>query len=92
MSHSENNMDRQVKRHKGPLLGFIAIVVFVGVLLVWWLGTVVDEAEDATGAQLPADGTSLSAPETGDGRTSAVPAQNPSAEGADDLTAPAAAD
>lgn len=44
MSHSENNLDRQVKRHKGPLYGMIAVVAFAAVLLVWWLGTEVDEA------------------------------------------------
>jgi hypothetical protein len=61
MSHSENNMNRQVKRHKGPLLGFIAIIVFVAVLLVWWLGVEVEDAQDPSE---PLDGTATSAPVT----------------------------
>lgn len=92
MSHSENDMDRQVKRHRGPLIGFIALGAFVAVLLVWWLGGVTQEAEDATDAEVPADGTSLSITGPDDGGTSSVPAQNPSAEGAEDINAPAAAD
>lgn len=44
MSHTENNVDRQVKRHKGPLFGMIAVVAFAAVLLFWWLGSEVEEA------------------------------------------------
>ncbi len=95
MSHSENNMDRQVKRHKGPLFGFIAIIVFVAVLLVWWLGAEVEQAPDPA---VPSDGTATSAPVTGqpldpaDDGVATVPAQNPAAEGAEDVTAPTVVD
>ncbi|WP_322892387.1 MULTISPECIES: hypothetical protein [unclassified Yoonia] len=58
MSHSENNVDRQVKRHKGPLYGMIAVVVFAAVLLFWWLGTEVDEAPGMEGEAAPASQTS----------------------------------
>jgi hypothetical protein len=66
MSHSENNIDRQVKRHRGPLYGMIAGVVFVAVLLFWWLGTEVDEAPDQA-SPAPA---STTAPDQTDGTTS----------------------
>ncbi|WP_019954102.1 hypothetical protein [Yoonia vestfoldensis] len=95
MSHSEDNMDRQVKRHKGPLVGFIAIIAFVAVLLVWWLGGEVEQAQDTTA---PGDGTATSAPVTGpttdtaDDGVATVPAQNPAAESADEPTAPVVAD
>ena len=58
MSHSENNIDRQVKRHKGPLYGMIAVVAFVAVLLVWWLSREVDEAPGAQNEAAPTTQTS----------------------------------
>lgn len=76
MSHSENDMNQQVKRHKGPLIGFVALGAFVAVLLVWWLGGVVTDAEDA---QVPAQGTSLSITGPDEDTTTTVPAQNPTA-------------
>jgi hypothetical protein len=79
MSHSENDMNRQVKRHRGPLIGFIALGAFVAILLVWWLGGVVTDAEDATDAQVPAQGTSLSITGPDEDATTTVPAQNPTA-------------
>jgi hypothetical protein len=51
MSHSENNLDRQVKRHRGPIVGISAGLLFVAIILFWWLGT---EAAEAPG---PADTT-----------------------------------
>ncbi|MGR3505725.1 MAG: hypothetical protein ACU0B7_07630 [Paracoccaceae bacterium] len=37
MSHSENNLDRQKKRHKGPLIG-IAVVIVFAVVAIFILG------------------------------------------------------
>lgn len=52
MSHSDNHdLDRQAKRHKGPLIGISAGLIFASVLLFWWLGS---EAADAPG---PTDAT-----------------------------------
>ena len=56
MSHSENNVDRQVKRHKGPLIGFVVIAVFVAGLLVWWLGSEFSESDGPEGAPVQVDG------------------------------------
>lgn len=82
MSHSENNVDRQVTRHKGPLYGMIAVVAFVAVLLVWWLGTEVDEApalqsNDAPAVQTAPDQTEGTVPlQDGDATpTEVVPVQ-----------------
>lgn len=67
MSHSENDIDRQVKRHKGPLIGFIAIGVFVAAILVWWLSGVLQSAPDAATADAPEDAAlSITAPATVD--------------------------
>jgi hypothetical protein len=98
MSAPEPDMNRQVKRHKGPLLGFIAILVFVSVLIVWWLGREIDEAEAPAGPDAPLDGTATSAPGPGDQtgtQTDGVspadqgiattPAQNPAAESPADV-------
>lgn len=56
MSHSENNIDRQVRRHKGPLIGFVAIGIFVAGLLVWWLGSEFSESDGPEGAPVQIDG------------------------------------
>lgn len=61
MSHSENDMNKQVKRHKGPLIGFIAILVFVAVLLVWWIGREVEAPDGPTETPAQMEG-STSAP------------------------------
>lgn len=82
MSHSENDMDRQVKRHKGPLIGFIAIGAFVAVILVWWLGSVVGDAEDATDADAT-EGTALSITGPDNSEADAAPASDAPAEGAE---------
>lgn len=36
MSHSENNLESQKRRHKGPLIGYIAIAIFVSAAVIWW--------------------------------------------------------
>lgn len=64
MSHSENNLNRQVKRHRGPIYGIIAVVAFVAVLLVWWLGT---ETAEAPGSPSAADPASTSSPDQSSG-------------------------
>lgn len=36
MSHSENNLESQKRRHKGPLIGYTVIGLFVVGAVVWW--------------------------------------------------------
>lgn len=55
MSPSEKDLDRQVKRHKGPLLGFVAILVFVAIILVWWIGREFGGADNPRGADRQID-------------------------------------
>ena len=37
MSASETNVEKQVKRHKGPLTGFVAVIAWAAVLLAGFL-------------------------------------------------------
>lgn len=36
MSHSENNIEGQKRRHKGPLIGYAVITIFVLAVVIWW--------------------------------------------------------
>ena len=36
MSHSENDIERQKRRHKGPLIGYVVGAVFVLATVIWW--------------------------------------------------------
>lgn len=56
MSQPEGNMNRQLRRHKGPLIGMIAVVVFATLALLWWLGWEIDQAEAPHGAAVEIDG------------------------------------
>lgn len=46
MSAPDTNLNKQAKRHRGPLLGIIAAVVVAGILLLWLL---TDTFSDTTG-------------------------------------------
>lgn len=49
MSSPETNVDKQVKRHKGPLIGIIAVIVFAGLMAFFWAGgedLTEDDAQD----------------------------------------------
>lgn len=37
MSASETNIDKQVKRHRGPLYGIAAVLAFAGILFAGFL-------------------------------------------------------
>ena len=37
MSASETNVEKSAKRHKGPLVGFVAVLAWAGVLLAGFL-------------------------------------------------------
>lgn len=36
MSHSENDIEGQKRRHKGPLIGYVVIAVFIVAVVIWW--------------------------------------------------------
>ncbi|MFU8864653.1 MAG: hypothetical protein ACNA7O_12125 [Rhodobacterales bacterium] len=56
MSHSENNMERQKRRHKGPLIGFSVLGIFVVGLIVWWLNAEFSRSDGPEGAPVQIDG------------------------------------
>ncbi|MDF1707661.1 MAG: hypothetical protein P1U72_06170 [Paracoccaceae bacterium] len=56
MSQSERDLDRQVKRHKGPLLGYLAIFIFAAIISLWWLGREFGQSEGPRGAEMQIDG------------------------------------
>jgi hypothetical protein len=45
MSSPEPELERQARRHIGPLLGMALVVVFAGLLFLYWL---YDEVESST--------------------------------------------
>lgn len=94
MSHPQTNLETQKRRHKGPLIGMAAVLIFAGGLFVWWLTYEVAESEPPQGSDVQIDGRdgvseedeSLNAP--GDGQPAdfvpddSVPAVNAPAEDA----------
>jgi hypothetical protein len=46
MSAPDTNIDKQKKRHAGPIIGITAGLVLAGILLFVFLGFQVDPAED----------------------------------------------
>lgn len=54
MSAPKTNIDRQVSRHRGPLLGMLAVGGFVAVLFLGWLLYETRGATDAT--EVPPEG------------------------------------
>lgn len=61
MSAPKTNIDRQISRHRGPLLGMVAVAAFVAVLFLGWLLYETDSATDATEA--PVDLPAAASPE-----------------------------
>jgi len=55
MSSPDVNINKQRRRHKGPLIGFLVCSVFVGALLVAYLTRVVEPAAPAPEAEATTD-------------------------------------
>ncbi|MFN4130663.1 MAG: hypothetical protein ACK4GC_12750 [Paracoccaceae bacterium] len=74
MSAPQTNIEKQKRRHRGPLIGMIVAVIAVVIGFVWWLGYEVTESDPVvspqgqidgrTGDQVPADAP-FTAPSTG---------------------------
>ena len=50
MSAPHTNVEKQVKRHKAPLMGIIGVLIFAGLLLLgllFWLSSTGNEPETA---------------------------------------------
>ena len=62
MSAPNTNLDTQKRRHIGPILGMLAVVVFAVGLLVWWLA---DESAEAPGPDPEAAAGTAASADTG---------------------------
>lgn len=56
MSAPETNIEKQKKRHRGPLIGFGAAGVFVAIILVYYIINLVAQGSDPEGADAMIDG------------------------------------
>lgn len=54
MSSPDVNLDKQKRRHKGPLIGFVVCALAVGALLMGYLVRVVEPAADPAVQVAPA--------------------------------------
>lgn len=56
MSAPQTNIEKQKRRHRGPLVGMIVVVIAVGLGYLWWVGYEVAESDPAQGTQTQIDG------------------------------------
>lgn len=71
MSASDHSLDKQKRRHRGPLVGMAVVVVLVVIGFVWWLGHEVEGADPGT----PASATEPAPPSAIPPATETVPAR-----------------
>ena len=65
MSAPDTNIEKQKKRHAGPLVGIAAGIAFVAVLLVIYLVTVSGSGDELPGpTAMPQEDTETAAPAT----------------------------
>ncbi|MFN4153178.1 MAG: hypothetical protein ACK4HF_00860 [Paracoccaceae bacterium] len=58
MSAPQTNIEKQKRRHRGPLVGMVVVVCAVIIGFVWWLGYEAAESDPAQGSQTQIDGRS----------------------------------
>ncbi len=58
MSASDNDIEKQKRRHRGPLIGIAVVVIFALGYMVWWFGHEVSEGNAPEGSAVPIDGRS----------------------------------
>ncbi|MGP3696325.1 hypothetical protein [Rhodobacter sp. NSM] len=83
MSASEKDLEKQKRRHRGPLIGIAVVLVFALGYLIWWLGYEAVEGNAPRDADVLIDGRS--------GETEADPARGSVGDGpvgADNAPAP----
>lgn len=75
MSAPQTNIEKQQRRHRGPLVGMIAVVIAVGIGFVWWLGYEAAESDPPSSAAGQIDGrTGESVPASSEGTAGTAPA------------------
>jgi hypothetical protein len=65
MSASNTDVEKQVKRHKGPLIGIALVVAFALILLAFFAARTVDQGGVPEGADVQVDGRTGAAVDTG---------------------------
>lgn len=78
MSQPEPDLERQKRRHAGPLIGITAVLIFVAIILTWWFGTEAVDGNAPVGAETQIDGRTGA--EEPSGNTTAPSPANPPAE------------
>ncbi|MDO9581825.1 MAG: hypothetical protein Q7J24_01745 [Desulfomicrobium sp.] len=101
MSAPQTNLEKQKRRHRGPLIGMIVVVLAVGLYYLWWVGYEVAESDPPQGSQIQIDGRTgeqvvpegmpdtpdpVMVPQT-EQPSPGVPAQNVDPQTADDIPA-----
>lgn len=56
MSAPQTNLEKQHRRHRGPIVGMIAVVLAVGIGYFWWVGQEVAEGNPPQGSETQIDG------------------------------------
>lgn len=57
MAQPDTNVEKQVRRHAGPLIGISAVLVLVLIALIWWLASAFsgpDPSEPSSTVEVPA--------------------------------------
>jgi cytoskeletal protein RodZ len=94
MSAPNTNLEKQRRRHRGPLIGIVLVILFVGVILVWWLGDEFSMSENPGSTTLdPATASqSVGAADEGSLPTEVDPLTNEDAAVTPDATVPLSPD
>jgi len=72
MSAPETNVEKQAKRHKGPLSGMAGGLLFVGVLLVAFMAWTFMQADEPEGAETQIDSRTGTEVEIEDGTDTGI--------------------
>lgn len=62
MSQPEQDLTRQVRRHRGPIFGIVIVVLLVVGFFLWWVGYEVDGAGPTSSAEQTEGQVSPTAP------------------------------
>lgn len=94
MSAPNTNLEKQRKRHRGPLIGIVLVILFVGIILVWWLGDEFSMSENPGSTTLdPATASqSVGAADEGSIPAEVDPLTNEDASATPDATVPLSPD